>query len=71
MRKALEAFFQQNAALQPHRYSNVDILMASHNFHTLVVQQLASESPYPRIILEIASTTFREAMEVEMAKVKL
>ena len=40
LRKAFDAYFAQNTTLQPHTYRHVDLFMAAHNFHKLVVLNL-------------------------------
>lgn len=65
LRKAFDAFFAQGPELQPHHYDRMDILMAAHNFHKLMVQSLSTDlEPELRgVFFEIASTTFRMAMD--------
>ncbi len=65
LRKAFDGFFAQSLELQPSEYSKIDIMMAVHNFHKLVIQHLGQdcEEQVRNLLFEISSTTYRMAMD--------
>ncbi len=71
LRKAFEQFFENEQTFeQPITYSRVDVFMAAHNFHKLIVCNLVEGLSVEErnMFLQMSAYTFELAMKEERAK---
>lgn len=72
LRKAFEQFFENEQTFEhPTTYSRVDVFMAAHNFHKLIVCNLIDglSAEERDMFLRMAAYTFEVAMKEEREKV--